>query len=531
MPNFYDLIPSQLNMYLMVKFSPHKQIVQIPTSFAIDKDIDFDLLTKALNIEYQRNDSLRLRFKQTKGKLKQYFLNSYRVDSVPILHFSSAEEQDAFFSKDAQTPVRFLKDEILRIYFFVAHDGTQEYWSCPSCGRLFSDEACTAMIEESAIALEKLVDATGKTDEELVALDAVVKAVAPDGSAKAFDNVKDGYVEAKKWTEVGGSLVLLKDFTQEDIYTLTGTQNEGNTGYLTASQLPTAASYDNAADVPEMPTKGFWFDLGGHTLTMISNRSMYYVASTGYVNIKNGYLIFQSDSRGECTMYGMITCGWTGNQPGADGAIYTPTINLYDVECFSLTALNTKEKTKNSNAAIVGSCILNTTVNIRNSIVIAANDEPAIELYQPKGTNAASLAILQSEGAHNAVNVVSSLVGSLDSTKAAITLGDHSSAPNGGLENVAYSLTVTADKDTTFFGNRAVRDRTAGALRRRVVHRSLPADRTGSGQILRQLAFLQAVRRRCGNRRGDPDGRREYRLLLERRRRLLVCRVLRQPEG
>ncbi len=137
MPNYYDLIPSQLNMYLMVKFSPHKQIVQIPTSFSVNKDIDFELLTKALNIEYARNDSLRLRFKQVKGQLKQYFLDSYRVESVPILHFTSKEEQDAFFQKDAQKPVRFLKDEILRIYFFVAADGKKGVYLC--CSHLAID--------------------------------------------------------------------------------------------------------------------------------------------------------------------------------------------------------------------------------------------------------------------------------------------------------------------------------------------------------------------------------------------------------
>ena len=54
----YDLIPSQQTMYLMFKYTFSKQIAQIATSFALEKDIDFDLLTKALSIEIQRNDSL-----------------------------------------------------------------------------------------------------------------------------------------------------------------------------------------------------------------------------------------------------------------------------------------------------------------------------------------------------------------------------------------------------------------------------------------------------------------------------------------
>ena len=50
----YGLIPSQQTMYMMVRFSFHKQLVQVPTSFSVDRDIDFDLLTKAFNVEIER---------------------------------------------------------------------------------------------------------------------------------------------------------------------------------------------------------------------------------------------------------------------------------------------------------------------------------------------------------------------------------------------------------------------------------------------------------------------------------------------
>ena len=44
MRTYYDLIPSQTNIYMLVKFSFHKEIVQIPASFSIEKDIDFPLI-------------------------------------------------------------------------------------------------------------------------------------------------------------------------------------------------------------------------------------------------------------------------------------------------------------------------------------------------------------------------------------------------------------------------------------------------------------------------------------------------------
>ena len=123
MSQFYDLIPSQTNIYMLVKFSFHKEIVQIPASFSVEKDIDFDLLKRALDIELQRNDSLRLRFKKIDGEIKQYFLDEVHMDNVPVKKFSSDEEQEAYFSKDAVTPVRFLKGEIFRIVFFEAANG------------------------------------------------------------------------------------------------------------------------------------------------------------------------------------------------------------------------------------------------------------------------------------------------------------------------------------------------------------------------------------------------------------------------
>ncbi len=123
MNNFYDLIPSQDTMYLMQKYTLHKQIVQIPSAFTVDIDVDFNLLLRALNIEIERNDSLRLRFKKNGKKIQQYFLDSYKIDSVKVLSFKTEDEQNAFFEKDAQTPVRFLKDECYRFYFFNSYNG------------------------------------------------------------------------------------------------------------------------------------------------------------------------------------------------------------------------------------------------------------------------------------------------------------------------------------------------------------------------------------------------------------------------
>jgi len=131
MRTYYDLIPSQQNIYMLVKFSFHKEIVQIPASFSVEKDIDFNVLKQALNIEFQRNDSLRLRFKKVDGEIKQYFLDEFKMDEVPVKEFSSDEEMDEYFGSDAVTPVHFLKNETFRIVFFRRANGRKGvYFNC-----------------------------------------------------------------------------------------------------------------------------------------------------------------------------------------------------------------------------------------------------------------------------------------------------------------------------------------------------------------------------------------------------------------
>jgi hypothetical protein len=125
----YDITNSQNGMYLMYKFGLHKQMVQIPTSVAVDYELDFDLLQKALDIEIQRNDSLRNRFTKQKGKVKQYFLKDCSYKAV-LKEFANAEEQSAFFGEDAMKPVNFLKDEVYRIYFLKLLTVTAVYTQC-----------------------------------------------------------------------------------------------------------------------------------------------------------------------------------------------------------------------------------------------------------------------------------------------------------------------------------------------------------------------------------------------------------------
>ena len=119
----YPLIPPQEMIQFMLKYSFfHKQVTQIPESIIVTKNIDFDVMKKAFNIEIERNDCLRLRFFKEKGKIMQYFLDEYKIDSIPVVEFKSEQERIDCFTADARKPVRMLKDETFRVFFFRTHD-------------------------------------------------------------------------------------------------------------------------------------------------------------------------------------------------------------------------------------------------------------------------------------------------------------------------------------------------------------------------------------------------------------------------
>lgn len=119
----YQLIPPQEMIQFMLKYSFfHKQVTQIPESIIVEKEIDFEVMKKAFNIEIERNDCLRLRFFKEKGKIRQYFLDEYTLDEIPVLKFSSEQERIDTLTVDAQKPVKMLKGETYRVKFFRTHD-------------------------------------------------------------------------------------------------------------------------------------------------------------------------------------------------------------------------------------------------------------------------------------------------------------------------------------------------------------------------------------------------------------------------
>lgn len=120
------ITPAQEMINFMLKYSFfHKQVIQIPASVIFTKKVDFDLMKKALNIEIQRNDCMRLRFVKKGGKYYQYFLDEYTLEDVPVVTFKTKEEQEAYLNADGGKTIHHMKGEIYRFVFFNTWDGRQ----------------------------------------------------------------------------------------------------------------------------------------------------------------------------------------------------------------------------------------------------------------------------------------------------------------------------------------------------------------------------------------------------------------------
>lgn len=114
----YNLIHSQQMVQFMWRYSLHMQSTQIPFAIAFDEDLDFNILARAVNIEIERNDCMRLRVFRDGFKIKQFFLDEYKLEKILLKNFHSKDEQTAFFDKDAEKKLDIFHGETIRIIFF-----------------------------------------------------------------------------------------------------------------------------------------------------------------------------------------------------------------------------------------------------------------------------------------------------------------------------------------------------------------------------------------------------------------------------
>lgn len=128
----YKLIHSQEMVQYMWKYSVHMQSTQIPVAMAFEEELDFNVLARAVNVEIERNDCTRLRIFREGFKVKQFFLNEYKLDKILIKNFSSKEEQVEFFDGVASTKLDVFGGETFRIIFFRTFENKCGIFICAS---------------------------------------------------------------------------------------------------------------------------------------------------------------------------------------------------------------------------------------------------------------------------------------------------------------------------------------------------------------------------------------------------------------
>lgn len=124
MGTYYDLTAAQNLMSLQQRFNVHRQCNNICTTVLFDKEIDFDILRKAIAIEYERNDALHLRITKQDKKEKQYFADN-ALQEITFLDFTgkTREEMDNEFLKIARKRITYYDKPLSKIYLVKSYDG------------------------------------------------------------------------------------------------------------------------------------------------------------------------------------------------------------------------------------------------------------------------------------------------------------------------------------------------------------------------------------------------------------------------
>ncbi|WP_026517208.1 condensation domain-containing protein [Butyrivibrio sp. MC2021] len=96
MKKTYELTPAQKMHYRWIRQYRTQQVAGLSIVASIKADIDFDILKKAILLEYQRYGCMRVRFTEPdeEGEVKQY-LSDEKITDIPIKDLSDMTMEDA----------------------------------------------------------------------------------------------------------------------------------------------------------------------------------------------------------------------------------------------------------------------------------------------------------------------------------------------------------------------------------------------------------------------------------------------------
>ena len=119
MEKLYSLTHPQRNLLFMEKFNPGTSLGVIAGSVNfVEKDIDIEILKKAINKVIELNDGFRLHFKEADGETMQ-FVVPYQYYDIEVIDFSGKTQEDYFSWEETQARVPFDIYENNLFYFAI----------------------------------------------------------------------------------------------------------------------------------------------------------------------------------------------------------------------------------------------------------------------------------------------------------------------------------------------------------------------------------------------------------------------------
>ena len=125
-PIAYPLTAIQkVDLYQMMMGCFHRESGNVPISVYFERDMELDLLRKAMNIAVSRNDSMRIRLRLSLKGVRQSFPAEKNLGEIEFddLFGKTEEEFDIYIRKNNEKPLRIFRGEPYRLKLFRAPDG------------------------------------------------------------------------------------------------------------------------------------------------------------------------------------------------------------------------------------------------------------------------------------------------------------------------------------------------------------------------------------------------------------------------
>lgn len=122
MKRFYDLTPSQELSVLNRRWSVHKSVVNVATSFIVEEELHLPLFEEAVRRSIQRWDAFGLRFVKAGGRVTQYF-GARDCLSLRREHFHSREDMERRFGALASKPLPLVRSPQATFVVFTTPEG------------------------------------------------------------------------------------------------------------------------------------------------------------------------------------------------------------------------------------------------------------------------------------------------------------------------------------------------------------------------------------------------------------------------